>query len=105
MQWCGELRGYAGLESYRGYYSDLSLNIEGGDEVTTVGKLLDDLNSADGDTFTGYKGGDFTMDSSTLMWADFYSCCSSQGVTGVIVSDDVPGISAPLVVITTADCS
>ena len=95
VQWCEELRGYGGLESYRGYYSDLSINIEGG--TSDVQEVLNDLNQADGDMFTGYKGGEYFMDSSTLLWADFYSCCSGQGVTGIIEHDGV-------VVITTADC-
>ena len=103
VQWCEELRGYGGLESYRGYYSDLSINIEGG--TADVQQVLNDLNEADGDTFTGYKGGEYTMDANTLMWADFYSCCSNQGVTGIIVSDDVPGVSSQVVIIQTGDCS
>ena len=101
----GKLHGYDGLESYRGYYSDLSINIEGG--TADVQQVLNDLNEADGDTFTGYKGGEYTMNSDTLMWADFYGSCSGNGVTGIKVFDTMidlePGVT--YVVITTADCS
>ena len=53
--------------SYRGYYSDLAL--EKGSGTRTVASLIEQLkNECLGQTFTGYKGGDFYMDENTPMW-------------------------------------
>ena len=57
--------------SYRGYYYDLCLQYKTRDEVVgevTVGELLDEAKSADGDTFYGYKGGDFLMTRKSAIW-------------------------------------
>lgn len=60
--------------SYRGYYSDLALKKESG--TRTVGSLLEELKSKClGQTFTGYKGGDFYMDENTPMWIAEYGSC------------------------------
>lgn len=59
--------------SYRGYYSDLAF--EPTDRDVTVGDLLDRAKTALGDTFEGYKGGDFVMDASTPLWTAPYGAC------------------------------
>ena len=84
------------LASYRGYYSDLSIE-PGSGAYGLVSSALATLQSALGETFTGYKGGDYTMNSRTLIWVDYYGSCSGIGVTGVEIRDG-------FVVITSADC-
>lgn len=50
----------------------------------TVGDLIDALDLCDGATFEGYKGGDFTMRRSTLMFAAEWGDCG-QGIVGASV--------------------
>lgn len=59
-------------QSYRGHYSDLSLVPDG--DLDTVGKLLAALTKANGDTFIGYKGGNFLMGDDTPLWVANYGC-------------------------------
>ncbi len=58
--------------SYRGYYSDLSLAPD--NKPRAVKDVLADLKSANGATFTGYKGGDFPMGDNTPLWAARHGC-------------------------------
>jgi hypothetical protein len=95
VQWGGVLTDFGDLMSYRGYYSDLA--IDAGDSERTVDQVLSALRSANGKTFYGYKGGDFTMGRGTLVWVSSYGECTGVGVTGVEFIDGV-------VVITSADC-
>lgn len=53
-------------KSYRGYYSDLAFSDS--DETVTVAELLARARKANGKTYTGYKGGDFTMGDTTPLW-------------------------------------
>lgn len=61
----------ASADSYRGYYVDLAF--EPGD--TTVGELLKVAEESLGKTFTGYKGGDYTMNKVTPLWIAEYGDC------------------------------
>lgn len=63
-------------DSYRGYYSDLALEPEGG--LDTAGKLLAELTAANGKTFEGYKGGDFRMEDNTPLWMATYGTTSGS---------------------------
>ena len=74
------------LISYRGYYSDLA--IEYGKDTMTVGEFGDMLKNAVGETFTGYKGGDFTMSKITPMWVDHYGCASGIVVLDIVVEEN-----------------
>lgn len=58
------------LDSYRGYYSELALGYDGtyGATLPTVKQLLNDAQKANGSTFTGWKGGDYTMRDSTSIF-------------------------------------
>lgn len=69
-----EIKNICSPHSYRGYYSDLAFENESG--TRTVDSLIKQLkNECLGQTFTGYKGGDFYMDKNTPMWiADYGSC-------------------------------
>lgn len=69
--------------SYRGYYDDLAF--EKVDGTTTVAILLTLLKTEClGQTFTGYKGGDFYMDSDTPVWISEYG---STGVKIMSIED------------------
>lgn len=72
-----------GIDSYRGYYSDLALSF--GDQGLLAGKLLAELRDADGGVFEGYKGGKYRMDRSTPVWVANYG--RSHGVAVVAVED------------------
>lgn len=72
--------------SYRGYYHDLCLQYKTRDEVVgsvTVGELLDEAKSADGDTFYGYKGGDFLMSRKTPIWVSDYDYSTGMAIAKV----------------------
>ena len=77
------------IEPYRGQYSysdaDAAEVLIGSCGV--VGDLLNALALCIGATFQGYKGGDFTMDHDTLMFAAEWSDCG-QRITGVSVDGD-----------------
>ena len=64
--------GLAEPHSYRGYYEDLSLEIE----ETTLGASLRAAEDCVGTTFTGWSGGDYVMDNDTRVW------CSPHGTSG-----------------------
>jgi hypothetical protein len=60
------------LASYRGYYSEMS--VDSGDGVADVSYVIKALSEAIGGTFNGYKGGNYKMLGSTkLYWAE-YGC-------------------------------
>lgn len=96
VEFDGRLCNPGDVDSYRGYYSDLYIDYEGAEERTT-GDFLQNLREAVGETFTGYKGGDYTMSRSTPVWVDYYGGASGIGVTGV----EVRGV---VTVITSAEC-
>ena len=58
--------------SYRGYYSDLAFK-KG--PRTTVEAFLKDCRDSLGETFQGYKGGDFVMHNDTPLWCAEYGSC------------------------------
>lgn len=70
-----------GPHSYRGYYSDLAFKTG---EDTTVGAFLRDCRASLGETFEGYKGGDFPMDAETPLWASTYGTSSGIAIVGLI---------------------
>jgi hypothetical protein len=74
------------VESYRGYYSDLSFDVMSA-APKTAGQVLADLRAALGATFEGYKGGDFVMDSDTPLWVSAYGSASGDAVMDFTVSD------------------
>lgn len=68
--------------SYRGYYSDLAL--EKTSDTVTVASLRREADGALGNTFEGYKGGDFTMSERTPLWNAYYGSCGSAIVDAAI---------------------
>ena len=77
-------------ESYRGYYMDLAFVPL--DEPRTVKEALKEAEKANGSTFEGYKGGDFTMARDTPVWYSHYGDCGPAiiGITdeGVILTQE-----------------
>jgi len=63
-------RGFCNPHSYRGYYQELAFEPT---ENVTVGAMLKDARKAKGATFTGYKGGEFTMGDYTTCYLANYS--------------------------------
>lgn len=74
--------GVDGVDSYRGYYSDLALSFVDGDGMK-AGPLLEVLRAADGKVYTGYKGGDYRMDRDTPVWVANYGRSHGVAVVGV----------------------
>lgn len=73
------------VDSYRGYYERLAF--EPTNEPTTVAYVLTVLDEADGETFEGYKGGDYTMGAHTFLHVAHYGDCGPQ-VVGLRVEAD-----------------
>lgn len=71
-----EVMGFADPHSYRGYYSDLAL--EPTRKLEKVSKLLAIARSAMGETYQGYKGGDYDMGKQTPVWFAFYGSCGEK---------------------------
>lgn len=61
--------------SDRGYYRDVAFTPV---ESATVAEMLAHARSAVGETFQGWKGGDFTMSRSTDCWINVYGDCDDD---------------------------
>lgn len=70
--------------SYRGYYSDMA--IENTAEPISAGNFLLVCQAALGQTFEGYKGGDYVMGEDTPLWMAAYGCCG-EAITDVEIKD------------------
>lgn len=68
------------LDSYRGYYSDLAFAPS--NTPVTVKTLKIDAKDAVGAEFTGYKGGEYFMDSDTPLWVSAYGGASGIAIVG-----------------------
>lgn len=73
----------SGPHSYRGYYSDLSFEVEPG--AATVAQVSAMLKSALGQTFEGYKGGGYTMGEGAPLWSSPYGDNSGVALMAVKV--------------------
>ena len=74
------------LGSWRGSYDELSLEWTQEwkwEERMQFPKFLQELKSAVGRTFTGYKGGDYRMDRDTPVWVSRYGDATSCAVCGI----------------------
>lgn len=74
------------LDSYRGYYADLAFSPT--EDIRTVGEVLLNCKNALGQTFEGYKGGDFVMGEHTPLWLSAYGSSSGQRVMGLDTNKD-----------------
>lgn len=72
------------VASYRGYYDHLALGWTADfRDRPTVSTVIDILQSADGETFEGWKGGDFTMDRDTPIWVANPGQTGGTGIVGL----------------------
>lgn len=71
------------LGSWRGDYSQLTITSSDQEGTITVGEVLKMLEEADGETYTGWKGGEFKMNLKTRIWADNDGECSQTGIVGL----------------------
>jgi hypothetical protein len=53
--------------SYRGFYEDVAMSVRDSGRQTKIAELMEEVNKCRG-TFTGYKGGEYTMDEDTPVW-------------------------------------
>ena len=75
------------FDSYRGYYNELALgySIEEPEKLMTVEDLIHEAINCIGKEFTGYKGGQFVMDTNTPLWISNYGKCSGAKVREIIM--------------------
>lgn len=70
-----------GLSSWRGSYDELALEYSDGQGIESSYKpmtgadFVEKLKKAVGETYTGYKGGDFVMGKTTPVWVANYGSC------------------------------
>lgn len=69
--------------SWRGVYADLTLVPTHDGQPPSVASVLEMARAADGATFQGWKGGDFTMARHTPVWADAEGDYYSRGILGL----------------------
>lgn len=74
--------GFDEAMSYRGNYSDLAFEPK---ENVLVDDMLRIASDALGNTFTGYKGGEYTMNSHTDCYIAEYGC-SGDSISEALVS-------------------
>lgn len=72
------------IDSWRGSYDELALNFETQGEEMKVSEFLNMLKECIGKTFTGYKGGDYTMHKGTPIWVANYSHSGNTAVIDVV---------------------
>ena len=74
------------IDSWRGSYSELAIQFSTYDQNSkplTINEFFKLLKQAIGKTYTGYKGGYFTMSESTPIWVANYGNSGNTGVVGV----------------------
>lgn len=74
------------LDSYRGFYDHLAVDFvkaEYDHEIKVV-DFLKELRECLGKTFTGYKGGDYTMHEGTPLWVAPYGGTCDTAIIDVI---------------------
>jgi hypothetical protein len=70
------------IRSYRGYYEQLSVDYREG--ITLLEPFISDLDLAIGQTYEGYKGGEFTMHRGTPLWVSPYGRAETTVITGIM---------------------
>lgn len=76
------------LMSYRGYYCDLAVDRTEPGDIVTVESFLEICKDAMGNTFTGYKGGEFLMGKTTPIWISEYGNSENLGIESVVWDED-----------------
>lgn len=75
--------GFENPHSYRGYYDELAFEPA---VNVTVGSMLEAAQDAWGTTYTGWKGGDFTMKGYTDCWLSFEGSASGETLGRTLVT-------------------
>lgn len=70
-------------DSYRGYYDHLAFGWSDEEPPPTVATALGWLKEANGKTFCGYKGGNFTMGDTTPMWVARWGRAGGTAIVGI----------------------
>lgn len=73
------------FDSYRGYYDHLAICFHDAPQCVTAADFLAKLKAADGQVFTGYKGGEFRMGPRTPVWVANHGDCDSTAIVGLMV--------------------
>jgi hypothetical protein len=84
-----------GFDSWRGSYDELALGY-GGNQPVTVKELIKQAKAANGNTYTGYKGGEFVMSLSTPVWVDNYGDCCTIPLGEVLEATDTVNLQCDL---------
>lgn len=71
------------IGSYRGFYDHLALDYDRDGVDVTRKQLINLLEGAINKTYTGYKGGEYTMTRETPVWVDHYSDASGTAIVAV----------------------
>ncbi|QRE76518.1 hypothetical protein [Methylobacterium aquaticum] len=72
--------------SYRGFYDHLAIGFvehHDAEGLLKVADLLAACRTADGATFQGYKGGSYTMNRDTPLWAANYGASTDTAIVGL----------------------
>lgn len=72
------------IDSWRGSYAELTLDFNSEGEPMTIIEFYKMLKDTIGKTFTGYKGGDFTMGKNTPVWVANYGHSGNTAVIDLI---------------------
>ena len=72
------------LKSWRGLYSELALGFNHDGIPPILDQFIETLKSAIGETFTGYKGGNFTMSEKTPVWVANYGDSGNTAIVDVL---------------------
>ena len=77
------------IGSWRGSYEELALNFKSHDnaEPMSLSDFIKMLKAAVGQTYQGYKGGDFTMSRHTPVWVANYGNSGNTAVIEVVDND------------------
>jgi 2-keto-4-pentenoate hydratase len=72
------------FDSYRGYYDHMAITFTG-ESAAEVRQLVAKLKAADGEVFSGYKGGDYRMNRSSPVWVANHGECDGTAIVGLLV--------------------
>jgi hypothetical protein len=78
-----------GIDSWRGSYDELAFSYTSGGDAMKYTEFLEMLKGAVGATFTGYKGGTYTMTEHTPVWVANGSEVGDTAVVGVTAKEFV----------------
>ena len=81
FDFCGMRPGAIG--SYRGFFSRLAIGYSEDVPMVAVSDFLQQLKSAVGKTYEGYKGGQYRMGLDTPLWVANYGRCTETILCGV----------------------